>query len=400
MQKHYFLLDNVRDWPHSGLVVQKGSDAHTQNVVPVDNLLSHFDEFSYNNFYNSNKNHVLDKDAYKFIMHFIHMPMSTEFGITKESLQMLNENPRAYLILMSCHEYIITPEELLKTLNHYKIPVHKTIVLCSNLEAHGKIINGVSYICINFWESISKYHHKMLPNVPVANIDSKLEHVRNASKKFICLNRNVKPHRIWFYYALIKQEILDQGHISYHLPKVQPDDYKMLSTGHWVLKRIPPALHEDFKITNMRKMYPRMLDKLETEAVINYGAGPEKYYEDSLLSFVTESDSTKNFITEKTYKAIANLHPFFIIGNPQQHALLRQRGYHTFENLFGSNGVMDYEQAVEMLTHIKAYNIATLKRTIEKNYFDKLVYNYQNFFNRQITWTNIVEEIFNAIKRK
>ena len=397
MQKHYFLLDNVKDWPHAGVSIVK--KRNTDYVTPVDNFLSHFDEFSYRNFYNSNKDFMLDKEAYKFILHFVHMPESVDAPIAPESIAMLHNNPKAYLILMSCLECVITPKELASQLVRKNVPLSKVIVLCSNLEAHGKYINGVYYICINFWESYSRYHHKFLPNVPVADIDKKLEFIEHASKKFICLNRNVKPHRIWFYYALVKQEMLDQGHVSYHLPKIHPEDYKTLSDSHWVLKRIPEALHDDYKMSKMRKMYPRMLDKIQSDAVINYGSGIQQYYNDSLLSFVTESDNIHNFVTEKTYKAIVNLHPFFIIGNPDQHALLRSRGYHTFEHLFGSDGVMDYSQAVHMLDHIDQYDLDKLKRTIEKNYFDKLVHNYQNFFNRRVTWTGIVEEIFNAIKR-
>ena len=397
MQKHYFLLDNVQDWPHGGLTILKDKQNH---FTPVDNLLSHFDEFSYTNFYNSNKSHILEPHALKFILHFIHMPMTVEFPITKESTHMLNDDPNAYLVLMSCLEYNITPEELSKTLQRYKVPLNKVIVLCSNLESHGKIINGVYYICINFWESYSRYHHKFLPNVPVTDTNKKRKSLKSANKKFICLNRNVKPHRIWFYYALVKQDMIDQGHVSYHLPKIQPSDYKTLCTEHWVLKRIPSDLHDDFKITNVRKMYPRMLDRLDTDAVINYGSDIAPYYEDSVLSFVTESDSTKNFITEKTYKAIANMHPFFIIGNPDQHALLRQRGYHTFENLFGTDSVMNYQEAVDMLTHIKHYELPKLKRVIERNYFDKLIYNYQHFFNRRVVWSNIVQEIINATKKR
>jgi hypothetical protein len=146
-------------------------------------------------------------------------------------------------------------------------------------------------------------------------------------------------------------------------------------------------------------MYPRKLDRLETEAIINYNGGIENYYKDSLLSFVTESDATKNFITEKTYKAIVNLHPFFIIGNPEQHLLLRQRGYHTFEELFGADSVTDYNSAVKMLTHVKSYELNRLKKIVEKNYFDKLVHNQRNFFTRKVTWTSIVKEIFNAIEK-
>jgi hypothetical protein len=61
---------------------------------------------------------------------------------------------------------------------------------------------------------------------------------------------------------------------------------------------------------------------------------------------------------------------------------------------------MDYEQATAMLQHVNSYEMSLLKRTLERNYFDKLVHNYQNYFNRNITWKSIVEEIFNAIEKK
>ena len=328
------------------------------------------------------------------------MPLYTDFSISKQSAYMLNNDPKCFLILMSCHEYMITPEAIQKTVESYSIPLNKVVVLCSNLEAHGQKINGIRYVCINFWESFTRFHHRILPNVPIADPATKRKSVKTASRKYLCLNRNIKPHRIWFYYALIKQGMLEQGHVSYHLPKLYDNtDYATISNGDWVLKRIPQELHNDYKIVNARKMYPRALDRLNNEAIINYDNSIENYYKDSLLSFVTESDPIKNFITEKTYKAIVNLHPFFIIGNPEQHLLLRQRGYYTFEELFGVDSVTDYNSAVKMLTHVKNYDLNILKKTIEKSYFDKLLHNQRNFFSRKVTWTSIVKEIFNAIEK-
>lgn len=399
MYTHYFFFDHVKNWPHDSLHIQKGNKAYLNEWYPVDNYLSHFEEFGYNNFYNTKNIHLLDPHAYKFVLNFIHMPIKTDFSISKESVYMLNNDPKCFLILMSCLEYVIAPEELQKTVESYSIPLNKVIVLCSNLEAHGQKINGIRYVCINFWESYTRFHHRILPNVPIADPSKKREHIYNASRKYLCLNRNIKTHRVWFYYSLVKQEMLDQGHVSYHLPTLDSAEYTNISNSHWVLKRIPEELHNDYKIVNARKMYPRKLDRLETEAIINYNGGIENYYKDSLLSFVTESDATKNFITEKTYKAIVNLHPFFIIGNPEQHLLLRQRGYHTFEELFGVDSVTDYNSAVEMLTHVKSYDLNRLKKIVEKNYFDKLVHNQRNFFTRKVTWTSIVKEIFNAIEK-
>jgi hypothetical protein len=108
---------------------------------------------------------------------------------------------------------------------------------------------------------------------------------------------------------------------------------------------------------------------------------------------ITESDSTKNFITEKTYKAIMNLHPFFIIGNPEQHSLLRARGYETFEDLFGVDCVVDYTQAMQMWKHINNTDIDILKRQIKEKYIDKLLHNQRLFLSRKVSWNKIVENI-------
>lgn len=398
MSNHYFFLEAVRDWPHDSISVQKGRKSSVNESWPIENLIGHFSEFSYDNFFNISKIDLVETQAYKFILNFIHMPMRVDFACSNTSIKYLNNDPRCFLILFTCHEYHISPEDLSNYVVGCGIPCDKVIVLCSNLEAHNQIINGIKYICVNFWESYSKLHHRLLPNVPIADPKMIGNNIKNATKKFLCLNRNIKPHRIWFYYALIKTEMLEQGHVSYHLPKINAQEYAQVSNGPWTLKRIPPELHDDYKQTNVRKMYPRMLDRLDTVSVINYGAGPSQYYSDTLLSFVTESDPIKNFVTEKTYKAIANLHPFFIIGNPDQHALLRQRGYHTFEDLFGSEGVTNYVEAVAMLEYIKSRDIDKLRKTIEKNYIGKLIHNQRNFFSRKIRWTDIVNEIINAAK--
>lgn len=398
MQKHYFLLDNVHNWPHSGLSVMK-ADTDPNYGVPVDNMLSHFEEFSYSNFYNTNKAFLLEPRAFKFILNFVHMPQSVKFPMSVEAKKLVQEDPHCFLILMSCLESMIQPLELSKYCAKHKIPLNKVIVLCSNVQAHGQTINGIKYVCINFWESISRFHHQLLPDTFVTKIEDRESQILNASKKFICLNRNVKPHRIWFMYALVKAGMLDAGHISYHLPKIDKDNYEMLCNGHWVLKRIPVNLHKDFAVVNKKQMFPRMLDRLDNEAIIQYHNGPVKFYQDSLFSFVTESESTANFITEKTYKAIVNLHPFFIIGNPDQHALLRARGYETFEGLFGTRQVTNYEEAIEMLDHVDRLDMNVLKQTLIKNYLDKLIHNYNNFFTRKVSWQTIVQEIFDATKR-
>lgn len=399
MNNHYFFLEAVRDWPHDSISVQKGHRPNARESWSVENILGHFSEFSYTNFFNLTKIDFVESNAYKFILNFIHMPMRVDFACSEKSVYWLNNDPKCFLVLISCHEYAISPEELSAYVSSCGIPCNKVIVLCSNIEAHNQVLNGIRYICINFWESFTKFHHQLLPNVPIADPRNLRKNIKSADKKFLCLNRNIKPHRIWFYYALVKKEMLDEGYVSYHLPKINSQEYAAIANGPWTLKRIPTELHDDFKQINARKMYARMLDRLDSDAVINYGAGPAQYYSKSLYSIITESDPVKNFITEKTFKAIANLHPFFIVGNPDQHVILRQRGYYTFEDLFETTGVTNYLEATELLENIKSKTLDELKRTIEKNYIDKLIHNQRNFFSRKIRWTDIVNEIINAAKQ-
>ena len=147
----------------------------------------------------------------------------------------------------------------------------------------------------------------------------------------------------------------------------------------------------------VREMYNRKLDVLNKVEVINYGNSIKSYYNDSILSVITESDSHKNFITEKTYKAIMNLHPFFIVGNPEQHSLLRARGYETFEELFGVSVVSDYTQAMKLWHNIKNTRIDLLKTKIKNEYFDKLIHNQKLFLSRKISWNTIVDSIVELV---
>jgi hypothetical protein len=92
-----------------------------------------------------------------------------------------------------------------------------------------------------------------------------------------------------------------------------------------------------------------------------------------------------------------NLHPFFIIGNPEQHSLLRARGYETFEELFGVSVVSDYTQAMKLWHNIKNTRIDLLKTKIKNEYFDKLIHNQKLFLSRKISWNTIVDSIVELV---
>lgn len=392
MPKHILFLDNVENSPHGSLLVKKSKQQN--NFWNVDNLLGHFDGYSSNSFYNLKHHELFSNEDIKYIFSFVHMPITNFPYLSTQALDLLRNDSNTYLILFSALEYTITEKELYIKLSRLNIPLEKVVVLCSNIEAHNKELFGVKYICINFWESYSKKHLTLLPGGTISSPQTRLTSLKTARKKFLSLNRNVKPHRIWFYYSLIKTNTLDQGHVSFHLPDVDPVLFKKeIHDFHHVLRKIPQKLHSDFQKTAARKMYTRKLDILDKDNIINYKDTTTPFYNDSVVSLITESDDSKNFLTEKTYKAIANLHPFFIIGNPDQHALLRARGYYTFEDLFQVERVNNYREACDLLQRINETSIEVLRDTVRENYFDKLLHNQQNFLTRKTSWDAILKEI-------
>ena len=392
MSNCYFLVDNILQTPYSGLTFDLPGD---KNHRPFDYMFGHYDDFTYSNFYHINHLHFLDKDTKKFILNIVHMPEWVTLQPSKKTLKLLRNDPTVFYCLVSVTECIIKPKELRREIDKHKIPPNKVVVLCCDLEAHNKTLEGIKYISINFWESLSRHQHRTLPQVSLTHPDE--FDIDKATKKFLCLNRNIKPHRIWLMYSILRSNIINEGYVSYNLPEVDSAEHDACAKSHHTLKRIPEELHSDFKMALVREMYNRKLDVLNKVEVINYGNSIKSYYNDSILSVITESDSHKNFITEKTYKAIMNLHPFFIVGNPEQHSLLRARGYETFEELFGVSVVSDYTQAMKLWHNIKNTRIDLLKTKIKKEYFDKLIHNQKLFLSRKISWNTIVDSIVELV---
>lgn len=391
MNNRRLFIDNVLDNPHSSVSIKKHNKQHS-GIWCLENMLGHFDGFPIGDIYNV-KHLGLFPSEKKYILSFIHMPIINAPYLSQQATDAIKNDKDCFLVLFSNLEYVIEPKTLTANLSKRDIPLDKVLVVTSNTEAHGQTINQLKYICINFWESHSRLHIKTLPGSSIMLPKDRLSSLDTAKRKFLSLNRNVKPHRIWFYYSILKTEMQKEGHVSFHLPNVDKADYESLVPSHWVTKRIPRDLHADYIKTAKRKMFTRKLDAIDTGHIINYTDTSTQYYHDSVLSYVTESDPFANFITEKTYKAIANLHPFFIVGNPEQHTLLRARGYYTFEDLFETDSITNYEQAFNSLSKLKSKDLAVLKQTIKEKYFDKLLHNQQNFLNRKVSWKAIEDEI-------
>lgn len=176
--------------------------------------------------------------------------------------------------------------------------------------------------------------------------DTELE-LRPGAKKFMCLNRKPHAHRRIIMQYL--EQIRDQGHFSSgaNLDLVDADigDY---------------AVPNDV-----------------------YTLGDITTWQDAYLNIVTETvfDGDDFFVSEKTWKPVIGLRPFFVYGQPRLREYLKCNGFDLFEDLINYGNCVteqDYSQlAVDTVCKIypAAYPqlLTRLKNNRQKFYY--YVYN-------------------------
>jgi hypothetical protein len=203
--------------------------------------------------------------------------------------------------------------------------------------------SGVPYLCIgnsnqcrlDFWAMVCDLNFQ-------AYTDKELQ-LRPDAKKFMCLNRKPHAHR-----RIIVQ----------YLDQVKEQGY--LTTG--VNNTLADADVGDYAIPNDV-----------------YTLGDINTWQDSYLNIVTETtfDNSDFFISEKTWKPIIGLRPFFVYGQPKLRQYLKEQGFDTFED------IIDYTSLPGETEHDYAeLAVRTIRNLIVKrspHFEQRLINNQQRF---------------------
>lgn len=393
MKPIYYVIPELSANPHTS--------AHTENLGPkpttqLEPYFNHFDKFNPRQFVSTEMLPFLPKEAIKIISVFVYLPASCEFTIDKKLRKAVNTDPNTFLGLWSVQEAQLNEARITTALAQNKINKDKAILITTNYENHLKKVDNVSHVFINYWESYTRRCFRLTTNLSRITPKQRLASLDSATKKFISLNRNVRHHRLWWYYAICKLDLLNESHVSYLLPEISPRLHNEFMNSNLVKFKLPENMRDSFASDFKKICKLRKLDDANKKWIINFQNGISNFYHDSLFSLVTESSIRANFVTEKTYKAIYHMHPFFIVGIPEQHKLLRDRGYYTFEDFFGVGEVTDYSQAVDLLAKIKKTSVNEYRHKVKKH-FDKLEHNMYNFVNREISWLDFERDLRKAV---
>jgi len=150
-------------------------------------------------------------------------------------------------------------------------------------------------------------------------------------KVYSCLQKRTRGHRMWLFSELFQNDLLDDGLLSMNSFEHRHSYYEG--------KTIPVEIYNEF--VKLLPIYPEERPTVNDQHAFESASGStyitDLNTETALNSFVTvvsEAQFAENncFLSEKTFKPIANCHPFIIYGNKGSLKHLHNLGYKTFSD--------------------------------------------------------------------
>lgn len=232
---------------------------------------------------------------------------------------------------------------------------------------------------------------------------------------FVCFNRVNRTHRCATVAMLERNSLIEHGLVSYtptgnYYGSEEPHAQSLIQSSNFISPELKDSLraygHTAYKVDDINVSTYRYHDSGQD--------GRKEAFSKSMFSLITETfySETPMFITEKTYGAIAERHPFIIVGQPGVLAMLRQFGFKTFGEVFDESydNISDHSLRLErIISEVTKFSLSTdkvkekkweiLNDIAEYNYAH-LVNSYHGRSDRTIPhFTNSVVTLFNIMDK-
>lgn len=277
--------------------------------------------------------------------------------ISNNAKSLIREVPNVYLFINYSNEGTIDFnwwKVIHEDANQFNIPLDK-IIFCSsdyftnmNYEIFKKLENIPSNENIKLLYLAWSLHAKAKEMLEIHNgkqtefnsysnkcsvvnyYDVDLDKIRD--KKFLMLNRRLRPHRIYSTCLFNKLNILDQFLISYDVTSMQlfEMDGENISM-HIEDTKYAKVLSEEF--ARLKSESPkRTIDFEDLENVWGFNFENKEPYLDSYIHITSETNFFEigGYFSEKTWKPIGHLQPFIFMGPAHGLKELKKLGFRTF----------------------------------------------------------------------
>lgn len=225
-----------------------------------------------------------------------------------------------------CSQYNISPTQIIYVTGNLAV-IEQYNIWINNSIAQEKMC-VIPHI--QFEDFIQDSAEKQKDIIPTAEqqIEYKTKNLNNI-KLYNAFQKRPRPHRIWLFSKLYEHQLLDDGINSMNSFSHRNTFYEG--------KTLDKSLYDSF--INLLPMYPRL--DLNSEFKNGFEGSLGNLFErdlnhqatlDTWVSIVSEASFAEDtcFISEKSFKPIATMHPFIMYGNKHSLKYLRGLGYKTF----------------------------------------------------------------------
>jgi len=364
-----------------------------------------FPRFSRNGFYETNETYMFSLKNWSTRDYwYFEFELGNSFNeysiieqIPPEVLEKIKTDQNTFLVASNAYESfndIIEP--LFKFLIDHLIPTHKTILISESSTIDEQVVSIAKKLNIEpvkvWWslgfERMVKKYRREQPSSFIRTLEKK-----EYKKKFLNLNRRWRLHRPLLVSLLKLENLLDQGYIS--LGKSDDnigwkDCLEELMHKHSNTVLINKLNIFKKQVGVLPELYIDTTDLITNQAHIS--PSTDKFYQDTYFSVVTETyfysdENSGLFFSEKTFKSIANFHPFIIVGQTGSLKKLKTLGYKTFHPFINENYDLEKDDSQRMLLIVNEINrLSNLTGTELEKFLDHCLsvvnHNYMILMNK------------------
>ena len=316
-------------------------------------------------------------------------------------------------------------EEFHKELKSKNINPSNFLFVIGNLKAKNQY---------RYWKKNSKYKNDKNINIIELSVHRHAIHTeriqwkwkefaqfdenKKINKKFLLFQRSIiAPHRMLLLTMLYERGLISSGMISCR--KIEPEDYEIFRQNLRVHFNFWGGKYEDRifvneKLKTLKEIEPMTPMIVDVENIFAAGGtGKDNHaetlnifpYEQTLFSLISETNFTQNtlFITQSTWKAVLNRHPFIIAGNPGVIKYLRNEGFKTFHPYIDESYdeiKNPYKRMVMIIDEVE--RLSKLNDEESKQFLinirDIVDYNYDKLLSDKKRLDKLVKELTRRIK--
>jgi len=372
------------------------------NSFEIENHLGFLSGFDYSLLCRYNFLDSISEQTIKLVLNICKLPHTCDIYISDRLKNQINSDKNTFLWIFSPHEATLDHNNFAVELKKRGFNLDKIVITNSDNSVDGKIIAGIKYVSFpEWWEAYYRHLVRTKDDISFTTPNERKNYLDSLNKKSLCLNRNLKIHRIWTYYYLLETGLFNESYYSYHLPMAAQKDGVDLK--EWIIDELKKynsrfAAKDVFKKTQIFKNH--MLDSIDERFVINLQSEIKKYFDKSAVSIVTESLENHDFLTEKTFKTIIHSHPFITIGGTGIGERLKERGYQLFDDIFGFEHIDNPQECQQMMAKIKNYSMNDLRFFNKNEINNRITHNYNHFFNRKINFIDFLNKLESTLNEK